>query len=216
MFQQTPNDENKTLGEAILAENADETGSAPVQNSEASEVISLPKNTIVVIKRLLSDLIGELEALRRLLPLDNENYKPPRIVKLNDGAEPISSGSRLVEGVFDGMQMVGSDGQIYAIPANYASKSKLVEGDLLKLTITPAGSFVFKQIGPIERSRLVGELIKRNDEDNQFDVLAGGKIYHVLTASVTYFKGEEGDGAVIMVPKNSPSRWAAIENIIKK
>lgn len=215
MPQQTQNDENKTLSEAILAENATEFDGTPAPNPDT---ISLPKNTVVVIKQLLSDLINELETFRRLLPLDNENYKLSRVVKLNDNdeEESISGNSRIVEGVFDGMQMVGSDGQIYAIPANYASKSKLVEGDLLKLIITPAGSFVFKQIGPIERSRLVGELIKRNDEDNLFDVLANGKIFHVLTASVTYFKGEEGDEAVIMVPKNSPSRWAAVENIIKK
>ena len=35
---------------------------------------------------------------------------------------------RVVEGVFDGQNMVGSDGKIYSVPPNYASKSKLVEG----------------------------------------------------------------------------------------
>ena len=46
----------------------------------------------------------------------------------------------VVEGTFDGQIMVGSDGKQYPAPANYASKSKLVEGDVLKLTITSDGS----------------------------------------------------------------------------
>jgi len=42
---------------------------------------------------------------------------------------------KVIEGVFDGQNMVGSDGKTYPVPANYASKSKLVQGDILKLTI---------------------------------------------------------------------------------
>ena len=122
---------------------------------------------------------------------------------------------RVTEGVFDGQNMVGSDGKIYTVPANYASKSKLVEGDLLKLTITPKGSFIYKQIGPIERSRVIASL--------GFDVTIGefyatteNRRWSVLKASVTYFKGEPGDEVVLLVPKNAPSKWAAVENIIKR
>ena len=35
---------------------------------------------------------------------------------------------KIIEGVFDGQTMVGPDGKNYPVPANYASKSKLVEG----------------------------------------------------------------------------------------
>ena len=38
---------------------------------------------------------------------------------------------KILEGVFDGQNMVGSDGRQYIVPPNYASKSKLVEGDIL-------------------------------------------------------------------------------------
>ena len=120
----------------------------------------------------------------------------------------------IVEGVFNGQIMIGPDGKQYSVPANYASKSKLVEGDILKLTISSDGSFIFKQISPVERTRLVGHLIK-DKSTNEFVVLAGDKIYKVLLASVTYFKGEEGDEAVILVSKDSDSAWAAVENIIK-
>jgi bifunctional DNA-binding transcriptional regulator/antitoxin component of YhaV-PrlF toxin-antitoxin module len=111
--------------------------------------------------------------------------------------------------------MIGPDGKQYSIPANYASKSKLVEGDTLKLTIMSDGSFVYKQIGPVERKRILGTLIK-DESTNEFSVLANSKAYKVLLASITYFKGGVGDEVVILVPKERESDWAAVENIIKK
>lgn len=130
------------------------------------------------------------------------------------GAEHDDEQGLIVEGVFNGQIMIGPDGKQYSVPANYASKSKLVEGDILKLKIEPNGSFIFKQISPVERNRLVGHLIK-DKATNGFVILAGDRIYKVLMASVTYFKGNEGDEAVILVPKDSESNWAAVENIIK-
>lgn len=122
---------------------------------------------------------------------------------------------KVIEGAFDGQNMLGPDGKQYSVPANYASKSKLVEGDTLKLTITPDGSFVYKQIGPVERQRQIG-VLTRDEETNEYRVLANNKSYRVLLASITYFKGEPGDEVVILVPKEKDSRWAAVENIIKK
>lgn len=123
-------------------------------------------------------------------------------------------GQKIVEGVFDGQHMVGPDGKQYAVPANYASKSKLVEGDVLKLIITDDGSFIYKQIGPAERKRKVGKLM-RDPETTEYRVLANGRQYRVLLASITYFKGEVGDEVVILVPDGKETRWAAVENIIK-
>lgn len=121
----------------------------------------------------------------------------------------------VIEGVFNGQQMIGPDGKQYSVPANYASKSKLVEGDILKLTIDRQGAFIYKQIAPVERARVVGHLVKDKSLD-EFVVLAGDKIYRVLLASITYFKGDEGDEVVILVPKDADSDWAAVENIIKQ
>jgi uncharacterized protein YrzB (UPF0473 family) len=45
--------------------------------------------------------------------------------------------------------------------------------------------------------------------------LVDDKIYKILLASITYFKGEEGDEVVILVPQDADSDWAAVENIIK-
>jgi len=123
--------------------------------------------------------------------------------------------NKIIEGVFDGQGMMGPDGKQYTVPANYASKSKLVEGDILKLTIQPDGSFLYKQIGPIERVRLVG-VLHLDEEGEEFKVQTEeGKVFDVIKASVTYYKGEAGDEVVVLVPKDADSKWAAIENVIK-
>ena len=121
---------------------------------------------------------------------------------------------RIVEGVFDGQRMVGTDGMKYTISPNYASKSKLVEGDILKLTIKEDGSFIFKQIGPIERERVTGALAM-DESGNYALALSDGKTYRILTASVTFYHGEPGDQVVALLPKGQPAAWAAVEHVLK-
>lgn len=116
---------------------------------------------------------------------------------------------KVIEGVFDGQNMVGSDGKVYPVPANYASKSKLVQGDILKLTIADDGTFLYKQIGPIPRKQVVGAL--KLDNGHYF-VEVGDKNYRVLLASVTYFKAKPGDQVSVNVPEDdSAAEWAALE-----
>lgn len=118
---------------------------------------------------------------------------------------------QIVEGYFDGQNMIGPNEKIYPVPANYASKSKLVEGDRLKLTIMPNGSFLYKQIAPVDRIPVKGTLI---NEDGQYKVIANGKNYRVLLASVTYYKGQAGDEITLLIPKYQEADWAAIEAVL--
>jgi hypothetical protein len=116
---------------------------------------------------------------------------------------------KVIEGVFDGQNMVGSDGKVYPVPANYASKSKLVQGDILKLTIAEDGSFLYKQIGPIPRKQVVGSLALEN---GHYFVDVNGKKFRVLLASVTYFKAKPGDQVSVNVPEDdATAEWAALE-----
>ncbi len=39
---------------------------------------------------------------------------------------------KVIEGTFNGQNMVADDGKIYPIQANYASKSRLIQGDRMK------------------------------------------------------------------------------------
>jgi hypothetical protein len=116
---------------------------------------------------------------------------------------------KIIEGVFDGQNMVGSDGKTYPVPANYASKSKLVQGDILKLTIADDGAFLYKQIGPIPRKQVVGSL---RLENGHYFVDVNSKEYRVLLASVTYFKAKPGDQVSVNLPEDdSTAEWAALE-----
>lgn len=135
-------------------------------------------------------------------------------LEMNPSEIDTNDRGHIIEGVFDGYQMIGPDGTKYSVPANYASKSKLVEGDLLKLTIAPDGAFIFKQIKPIDRERIVGKIV-RDKETGEFRVLVGKKLYKVLLASVTYYKGDVGDQAVVLVPNGGQSAWAAVDNVIR-
>lgn len=171
-------------------------------------------------RKVIADIKEHLSGLERILAnadeINDEDLE--NLVKLKPGADgdymtPANEG-KILEGVFDGQNMVGSDGHQYVVPPNYASKSKLVEGDILKLTIQPNGSFIYKQIGPIERQRAMGTLT-RDEITNDWRVMAAGRKYTVLAAAVSYHKGQAGDEAVILIPKAAPSKWAAIENVIK-
>ncbi len=161
-----------------------------------------------ILLSILKDMKDSLEnAINILGGLD----KASGGMKIEDNA---SGGAQILEGVFAGDKMIGSDGKSYDIPPNYASKSKLVEGDILKLTITSSGRFVYKQIGPIARKRIIGELAVDSEHD-EYWVVADTNKWKILKASVTYFKGEPGQKVAFIVPQDGPSKWAAVENIIK-
>lgn len=179
------------------------------------------------LKKIITQLEKETEKAKKLLAVlyeeagqknDLENNELDleeidNIIKDKDLSHKKIGDEVVIEGVFNGQIMIGADGKQYSIPANYASKSKLVEGDILKLKIDPHGNFVFKQIGPVERERKIGVVI---EEDGELGVMAEGKNYRVIKASLTYYKAEEGDEVVLLVPKGIESQWAAVENIIKK
>jgi hypothetical protein len=167
-----------------------------------AQMIDSAEKNIQTAKQLLKEMLGGL---------------PPRgsamaVEKMQTFA--VSEGGKIIEGSFDGQNMSGPDGKQYPVPANYASKSKLVVGDILKLTIAEDGSFIYKQIGPVERRKALGILMV--DERGDFRVLAEGKSYRVLTASLTYFKSEPGDEVTIVLPATGEVEWAAVENVIKK
>ncbi|MFH1430792.1 MAG: hypothetical protein ABIG71_04755 [Candidatus Uhrbacteria bacterium] len=219
--------------------------------------------TMQMIRRKLQELDEQIRSLLLVIDHDLVGAPTPAIMAIAGSAsgfdvapartrmisqrvpEPISltgqdddsDDVRVIEGVFDGQNMVGPDGKQYSVPSNYSSKSKLVEGDILKLRITPRGAFVYKQVGPIARERQVGVLERDDvtgeyvvivpDAESERSVIARAVVerqdlptseyrrYRILRASVTYYKGGPGDEVVVLVPKDAPSTWAAVENIIK-
>ncbi len=169
-----------------------------------AQLVENAQDNLIQAKTLLKDL--GVEDLKKL----SVATKAKEIGEVSNEGQ-----STVIEGVFDGLTMIGPDGKTYSVPANYVSKSKLLEGDLLKLTIKPDGSFVYKQIGPVQRKRQVGTLIYDESED-QYRVQVGQKSYKVVTAAVTYYKGAVGDEVVILIAADGSSHQAAVENIIKQ
>lgn len=159
------------------------------------------------LRKLLDDIEEKVQSVKRILFEQVYQEEAENLDIIQQGAVTI------VEGVFNGEEMIDKDGRKYAVPANYASKSKLVGGDKLKLTVSPDGSFVFKQIGPVDRKHLIGKLQKSGE---RWQVLCEGKKYQVLSASATYFKAKAGDKITVIVPKVGEADWAAIENLIEK
>lgn len=166
----------------------------------------LPEKQVKRLKSLITEAETNLSAAKELLMsiVGDDNSS---ISSSHSPREDVSG--KVVEGVFDGQVMVGPDGKSYPVPANYASKSKLVEGDILKLTIADDGGFIYKQIGPIARRQIIGTLVQH---DGAYYVEANGREYRILLASVTYFRINIGDQVTIIVPEDNPdATWAAVE-----
>ena len=171
---------------------------------------------LIELKNLVEAAEISLQQARQLLVSLVGSHEEKILAEQAKKTGVITAGEegQVIEGVFDGQNMVGPDEKKYSVPANYASKSRLIEGDSLKLTIRPDGSFVYKQINLLDRDRVVGQL-SVDEKTNEYRVLANNKAYKVLTASITYYKGETGDSVTILVPKGRESTWAAVENIFK-
>ena len=169
-----------------------------------SEALHTAKSSLTAAEDWLRFLAGEHD-----IELDSIKEKAQK----NNSKEVIGieGDAKVIEGIFDGQNMVTSDGQEYPVPANYASKSKLIEGDNLKLMIQSNGAFVYKQIELVPRKLITGRLIL---DGNQYEVLTDKKSYKVLYASVTFFRAKVGDHLTLIVPEDETASWSAIENII--
>ena len=166
----------------------------------------IPEKQIKRLRSLISDAEMSLSAAKELLVsiLGDGNSITAPVDTVISGPE-----GRVIEGIFDGQIMIGPDGKNYPVPANYASKSKLVEGDIMKLTITEDGRFLYKQIGPVERRTVIGTLVQHDDK---YFVEVAGKEYQILYASVTYFHLRNGSQVSVTIPANNDeATWAAVE-----
>lgn len=163
------------------------------------------------IARLMENIEHDLRTLRQLILAGHTAHTGEPSYYSPSQAE-----AQAIEGIFDGERMVDETGKSYQVSANYASKSKLVEGDPLKLYITDDGKFFYKQLGPVPRDSVPGVL---QAQGTRYLVEAeNGNSYSVLTASVTYFMSlyglRVGDRVMLTIPADRPASWAVIENVL--
>ena len=164
------------------------------------QILESAENSIISAKQLIAEMSGQKQKTTKKLEEKAKDLQ-------------IDPKGKIIEGIFDGENMVCSKGTKYPVQPNYASKSKLVPGDTLKLTILDDGTFIFKQIKLIDRKKVVGTLA---EDDESYRVLANGKPYKVLKASVTYFKANPNDEVTLVIPGKEDSEWGALENVIIK
>jgi len=172
------------------------------------------KNQIVAIKDFIITAEKSLKNAKKLLNdivKDNEIDINKKVDLDVSGLHSYSSeDSKIVEGVFTWEEMLWSDWERYPIPANYCSKSKMVQWDKLKVTISPNGRMMYKQIAPIEREFRKWLL---TEEKGKYQAVVDGENYDLLTAAVTHFWWNIWDNITIILPKGKQATFAAIDSI---
>ncbi len=174
--------------------------------SDLKEMISSMERTLFAVRSLIAEISGEEPAISSRSFMKTQSSAMPSAIRGDEEG-------KVIIGAFDGQGMLDEEGKQYPVPVNYASKSKIVVGDKMKLTITPSGKFVYKQIGPVNRINVLGPL---TCEDGQYKVLSGGKEYFILTASVTFHKAMIGDEISILLPEGVDAKWGALDAVVPK
>jgi len=172
------------------------------------------KNQIVAIKDFIVTAEKSLKNAKKLLNdlIKDSDLDLNKTVDLDiSGLHSYSSeDSQIIEGVFTWEEMLWADGERYPIPANYCSKSKMVQWDKLKVTISPNWKMMYKQISPIEREFKKGLL---TEEKGKYQVVVDWESYDLLTAAVTHFWGNIWDNITVIIPKGKQATFAAIDSI---
>lgn len=164
------------------------------------DLIYSAQNSISSAKKILSSLLWEDDGMSTDLDMDGlSSYR--------------SGDDKIIEGVFTGEGMLGSDGNIYPVPQNYASKSLLVQWSKLKATIEPQGKILYKIISEIPYESKIG-IITKNGE--KYQITTDTKTYNVLLAAITFHKCDIGETVSIRVPEWKDATYAVIESIVPK
>lgn len=193
----------------------DETDAIMTRYSQ-KQIMETDQKKIIAVRDLLDAAQKSITSARKILAtMTNPDGAKRELEYLNaSNLNSYKSGSeKIIEGVFTGESMLGSDGNTYPVPQNYASKSHLVQGSKLKAIISEDGKIVYKIIEEMPYETKVGLIAANRDK---FQVIADGKAYNLLMASVTYLKAGIGDTVSLRVPKGKEATYAALEALIPK
>jgi hypothetical protein len=177
-------------------------------------LIEISETNLKNAKSILSTILGTVPTETAQSPTIPSMTKP----SYASGSPSVSSSNSatVMEGYFDGENMIGDDNNTYGVPQNYASKSQLVIGDRLKWMISTnyfgETSEVFKLLIPVPKDRVIGKFIADN---NNYAVVVNGykNPIRILKASATYamknLNLKIGDNVAIYIPKISNPTWGA-------
>lgn len=172
--------------------------------------------SLVSLLHMLNKLENDVVKAKALVQkMFGENWSAYEAVPTSVVSSVDEDGVQVVEGKFDGTFMIGNDGKMYPVPMNYASKTKLIPGDMLKLRIMEDGKLIYKVIGPAARKFLKAKLTKT--EEGKFIALTEeNKTFALNQAAVTFFKWNVGNEITIIINGGEDYAFAAIEAVISK
>ena len=116
----------------------------------------------------------------------------------------------IIEGTFKGDYLLGDDDKRYDVAANYASKSKIIEGSRLRGTIMPDGRIKYTITEKAQYEIKLGKVVV--NEDNETVIQIDDYQAKVLWESITFFRLEVGDEAYIRVPKGQQPEFAVLDS----
>lgn len=164
------------------------------------------------IRDLIQSAQNALASARKILTSLSPESREPDIN--TDGLMSYTSEeNKVVEWVFTGDGMLWSDGNMYPVPANYASKSLIVQWSKLKATIDPNGKIIYKIIEEIPYETKKGFITKNGE---RYQITSEERSYNVLLAAVTFHKANIWDQVSIRVPEWKTATFAVIDAVIPR
>lgn len=179
------------------------------------------KKSLEALEELLAKIETDIKRARLMIHQMSDNKtakdsvtKELDTAKLTAKLETYTDDNiQVVEWVYDGYFMVWSDKKKYPVPMNYASKTKLIPWDVLKLRIMEDGKLIYKLIWQANRRYVKATLSK--SEDNKYTAITDEwTVYFLNQAAVTYFKGKTWDELSIIINADGVWNFAAIEALI--
>lgn len=184
----------------------------PKKIASILSLIEISQNNLKMAKEQLLTLAGEKGVA--ITPSASQDYEAVRRAVNPEEYDALE----VVEGHFDGENMIGDNGKSYPVPPNYASKTQLIVGDRMKRILTTTRES-FKLIKPAERQRVVGTFQIDPQQDLYYvDVDGFDQPVRLLKASATFAMKnlglQLGDRVAIIVPKDTTPIWGALSSVV--
>jgi hypothetical protein len=123
-----------------------------------------------------------------------------------------------IYGVFDGTNMIvkvdGAPDKVYGVPGNYASKSKLHEGDELAMRVIN-GRPIIKCVKEVPILFFRGVVHIHQDRRTFVENPDDGKMYAVIPAAASYHNLQNGTKVSASIPATLQASYAVIEMVLE-
>ncbi len=192
---------------------------AGIQNlQEAKKVIDYYEYMLRKLATTVADLSAWILKVRETLDqLADIEFSTVEVEKLKIPKKKLNKENILqtLEWLFDWVSFIDSNWAKYPVPMNYASKSKLVPWDKLKLRIMKNWDFVFKLIEKAPRQKITA-ILSKDKEGKRIAIYKNKYVFLLNHASVSYYKWKPWDKILIIVNKSKPWKYAVLDAVLSQ